>query len=93
MIFLDGRRYLPAAHRFRRERASFNNQQEWQLPPKRASGDEVLRWGVQREEFLLDGGVENSDEDPVKLHGIKRRSILIDLPYWKVSPQLFCSEI
>ena len=26
MIFLGGRRYLPAAHRFRRERASFNNQ-------------------------------------------------------------------
>jgi hypothetical protein len=23
-------------------------------------------------------------EDPVKRHGVKRRSILFDLPYWKV---------
>ena len=41
----------------------------------------------------MDGGVENLDEDPVKLHGVKRCSILFDLPYWKVSPQLFSSEI
>jgi len=85
MIYLGGRRYLHEAHRFRRERASFNREQEWQLPPQRPTGEEVLRWGSQRSDFLRNGGVENSDADPVKLHGVKRRSIFFDLPYWKVS--------
>jgi len=84
MIYLGGRRYLHEAHRFRRARASFNGEQEWQLPPERPIGEEVLRWGTQRSEFLRNGGVENSDVDPVKLHGVKRRSIFFDLPYWKV---------
>jgi len=85
MIFLGGRRYLPEDHRFRRARAAFNLNQEWQLPPQRPTGEEVLRWGCQRSQFLADGGVENSDCDPMKLHGVKRRSIFFDLPYWKVS--------
>jgi len=85
MICLGGRRYLPENHQFRRARMSFNNQQEWQLPPARPTGEEVLRWGTQRSNFLRDGGVENSDEDPVKLHGVKRCSIFFLLPYWKVS--------
>ena len=29
--------------------------------------------------------MENSTEDPVKLHGVKRRSTFYDLPYWEVS--------
>ena len=90
MIYLGGRRYLPENHRFRRARASFNNQQEWQLPPVRPTGEEVLRWGTERTRFLEEGGVENSDDDPVKLHGVKRCSIFFLLPYWKVS--IFCHK-
>jgi hypothetical protein len=84
MIYLGGRRYLHADHRFRTARAAFNNRQEWRLSPETLTGEEVLRWGTQRSEFLNNGGVENSNMDPVKLHGVKRRSILFDLPYWKV---------
>ena len=85
MIYLGGRRYLPEDHKFRRERSCFNNLQEWDLPPVRPTGEEVRGWGVQREDFLRGGGVENSIEDPVKLHGVKRRSIFYDLSYWEVS--------
>ena len=81
MIYLGGRRYLSENHRFRRARASFNNQQEWQLPPMRPTGVEVFRWGTERERFLANGGVENSDDDPVKLHSVKRCSIFFLLPY------------
>ena len=88
MIYLGGRRYLHADHRFRRARAAFNNHQEWRLSPEAPTGEEVLRWGTQRSDFLREGGVENSNMDPVKLHGVKRRSILFDLPYWKVPPQV-----
>ena len=84
MIYLGGRRYLHADHRFRTARAAFNNHQEWRLSPETPIGEEVLLWGIQRSEFLNNGGVENSNMDPVKLHGVKRRSILFDLPYWKV---------
>jgi len=54
------------------------------MGPARPTGEEVLDWGTARSTFLADGGVENSVADPVKLHGVKRRSILFDLPYWKV---------
>lgn len=84
MIYLGGRRFLPADHRFRRAKAAFNNHQEWSMGPDRPTGEEVLVWGTARSSFLADGGVENSNGDPVKLHGVKRRSIFFDLPYWKV---------
>ena len=84
MIYLGGRRFLAPDHRFRRARAAFNNHQEWQVGPDRPTGEEVLAWGTARSTLIADGGVENSNVDPVKLHGVKRRSIFFDLPYWKV---------
>ena len=84
MIYLGGRRFLAADHRFRRAKAAFNNHQEWCMGPDRPTGEEVLEWGTARSTFLADGGVENSNGDPVKLHGVKRRSIFFNLPYWKV---------
>ena len=85
MIYLGARHFLPEDHRFRRARASFNLRQELQLSPQRPTGEEVLRWGLQRSKYLSSGGVENGNDDPVKLHGVKRHSIFFELPYWKVS--------
>ena len=31
--------------------------------------------------------MEDSDEDPVKRHGVKRASLLYALPYWQVVTQ------
>jgi len=84
-IYLRGKRYLHENHRFRRTRATFNNQQEWQLPPARPTGKETFRWGTERSRFLRDRGVENSNDDPVRLHGVKRSGVFFQLPYWKVS--------
>ena len=84
MIFLGARRYLPEDHRYRRARAAFDMNEEWGLPPERPTGEEIFRWGTQCSQFLANGGVENSSEDPVKLHGVKRESIFFQLPYWKV---------
>ena len=84
MIFLGARRYLPEDHGYRRARAAFDMNEEWGLPPERPTGEEIFRWGAQRSQFLANGGVENSSEDPVKLHGVKRESIFFQLPYWKV---------
>jgi hypothetical protein len=84
MIFLGARRYLDVDHRYRRAKGAFNNQEEWDGAPERPTGDEILQWGTERTEYLEGGGVENAGDDPVKYHGVKRRSILFDLPYWKV---------
>ena len=84
MIYLGGRRFLDAEHPFRRTRASFNNHPEWQMAPERSTGEEILQWGIQREEFLRAGGVKNSSDNPVRLHSVKRRSIFFDHPYWQV---------
>ena len=84
MIFLGGRRFLGMHHRFRRSLAAFNNHLELDMAPERPSGREVLQWGTERSEFLAAGGQESSIEDPVKRHDVKRRSLLFDLPYWKV---------
>ena len=81
MVYLGARRFLDANHPFRRARAAFNNHPEWQLAPERPTGEEILQWATEREQFLREGGVENSEDDPVRLHGVKRRSIFFDLPY------------
>ena len=82
MVYLGARRFLDAAHPFRRARMAFNNHVEWQMAPDRPTGEEILRWGIEREEFLRSGSVKNSESDPVRLHGVKKRSIFFDLPYW-----------
>jgi len=84
MIYLGARRFLEGDHPFRRARAAFNNHTEWQMAPKRPTGEEILRWANDREEFLREGGVDNSENDPMKLHSVKCRSALFDLPYWQV---------
>ena len=42
MVYLGARRFLHLHHHFRRARSTFNNHPEWQLPPKRASSEEIL---------------------------------------------------
>lgn len=45
--------------------------------------------GEERVAFLEFGGEADDDNDPVKVHGVKRASILFELPYWKVSITLY----
>ena len=87
MVYLGNRRFLPDGHRFRRARAAFNNRSEHSRFPQRRTGVEIMRQGMERSQFLRNGGVEDSNDDPVKQHGVKRVSILYALPYWKVRPE------
>ena len=81
MVYLGSRRFLPQYHRFRRCRSAFNGETEPRLPPQRRSGAQILDEGRARSEWLRNGGVEDSKEDPVKEHGVKRASVLFALPY------------
>lgn len=85
MVYLGARRFLPLDHRYRRCRATFNNATEELGSPRRRTGAEILEQGRERADFLRQGGVVDSDGDPVKRHRVKRTSILYALPYWKVT--------
>ena len=84
MLYMGGRRLLSGEHRFRRSRAAFNGESEFNPPPIRPSGRDIKERGEERVSFLGFGGQEDDDDDPVKVHGVKRSSILFELSYWKV---------
>lgn len=81
MVYLGGRQFLNRGHRFRRARAAFNNFPEHRVAPDRRTGATILEQGRERAEWLRRGGVEDSEGDPVKRHGVKRASIMFALPY------------
>ena len=85
MVYLGSRRWLAPGHRFRRARIAFNGNQEFREAPIRPSGEDVLRMGEERAQYLAQGGRPDGENDPVKLHGVKRVSSLYQLPYWSVS--------
>ena len=85
MLCMGGRRFLCEGHRFRRSRAAFNGAPEFNPPPGRPTGRDIMERGEERAAFLEFGGEVDDDDDPVKVHGVKRASILFELPYWKVS--------
>ena len=89
MLYLGARRFLPPGHRFRRARAAFNNCPEHGTFPARRTGEQILQEGRERSEWLRNGGVEDSEGDPVKRHGVKRASVLFALPYWQVNRPCF----
>ena len=84
MVYLGSRRFLPTNHRFCRCRSAFNGEAKHRPTPGKRTGSQIQADGRMRSEFLRNGGVEDSAADPVKLHGVKRASILFALPYWKV---------
>lgn len=54
------------------------------MAPPRMTADEVIFHAEKRQQWLDDGGVPGGDDDPVHESGIKRKSILFRLPYWRV---------
>ena len=62
----------------------FNGRIEERGPPTIVIVDKQLQRGVQYQAWLGKGNNDGSDGDPLKIHGVKRRNVLHDLPYWKV---------
>ena len=91
MVYLGNRRWLPLNHRFRRARAAFDGNAERRGPPRRPSGVDILRMAEEREIYPASGSREDGDDDPVKMNGVKRVSILFKLPYWAVSCHILFS--
>ena len=91
VVYLGARRNLDPDHPWRRARKAFNNETEVRPATNRMTGREVRQYAEERQRWLDEGGRPNSDNDPVKRHGVKRLSSLYRLPYWEVfDPHLRC---
>jgi len=63
----------------------FDGQIETHNKPKNVTVEEQLAWAKEYQDWLNMGNKHNGVDDPSKEHGVKRRSVLYDLPYWKVN--------
>jgi hypothetical protein len=92
IVYMGQRRYLEENHPWRYAWRLFNGQHEFRPAPRRPIGEYIRQKVEEREEFVDNQHVsrdnKNLPKDPVKEHGVKRRSKLFDISYWKV-----CSPI
>ena len=84
-IVYGGRRRWTRRHHPYRSDLSFNGKVERRDTPVRMTGERTVECAEDRERYLRNGGREGGNDDPVHLHGVKHRSCLDALPYWKVS--------
>ena len=77
--------YLPESHYLRDDEVHFRGQREHRLPPPSMTSTEIKQFGMERAEWLRQGGVKGAVGDPVRRHNVKRMSALYTLPYWEVS--------
>ena len=83
IVYGGGRRWTRRHHPYRSD-LSFNGKVERRNNPVRMTGKRILQCAEDRERYLKDGGREGGNDDPVHVHGVKHRSCLDALPYWKV---------
>ena len=77
------RRFLPCNHPFRKQKKAFNGEQEFRLPPKELTGDEIFRkvdtihnsWGKKKVRQC------QSFVNPTSCW--KKKSIFFELEYWR----------
>jgi hypothetical protein len=62
----------------------FNGREETRGKPNVVTVEEQVHRANEYHTWLSAGNKEGGNGDPSKVHGVKRRSILHNLPYWKV---------
>lgn len=77
------RKWLAVGHPFREAIPAFDGVAEHGERPPGVTAEQILDWAAERENFLRDPRRVQAD-DPVRQTGIKRRSLLYELPYWEV---------
>jgi hypothetical protein len=87
-VFLGAHRWTRRNHPYRFN-LRFNGSEEHGTPPRRQTATNVLRGATSRAVYLEgtgDGrpGRPDGMDDPYRRFGVRRRSILYDLPYWQV---------
>ena len=88
IVYLGMRKWLPAGHDYRANKR-FNDRNEHGTALPHLSSADILQYVEEREHFILGGSILEGLGDPVHYMGVKRQSVLYDLPYWKIL-SLFC---
>ena len=78
------RKWLDTGHPFREAMEAFDGVAKYGQRPVYVNAEQILEWAAVRENWLKDDRRVQA-ADPVRRTGIKRRSLLYDLPYWKVN--------
>jgi hypothetical protein len=84
IVFGRGRRWTRRHHPYRVD-LSFNGKVERRDRPVSMTGEQTLHCAERCEEYIGNGGREGGTDDPVHVHGVKRKSCLDALPYWQAS--------
>ena len=66
----------------------FNGREEDRGKPNVIIAEEQVQRANEYQTWLDEGNKERGVTDPSKAHGVKRRSILHNLSYWKVMVEL-----
>jgi len=84
--YTDTRRWLPHDDPWRSTsmKDHFNGREEEQRKTNGVTAEEQVHHANEYQNWLHEGNKERSVGDPSKIHGVKRRSSLHNLPYWKV---------
>lgn len=85
-VYMGHRRWLMHQHPYWLAyfNKSFDGGLEKRGLPSLRSGNEVLARVLEYEDWIKDGNCPGSTNDLSKVHGVKIRLILYDLPYFKV---------
>ncbi|KAL3698568.1 hypothetical protein R1sor_012644 [Riccia sorocarpa] len=85
-IFYGHRKWLPADSGYRDRRYGLGSRsREQELSPTPVIAEEILEWAELKQQYDESGGRALTADDPYKQYGVKRKSILYELPYWKNS--------
>ena len=87
IVYAGGRRWTRRHHPYRRD-LSFDSKEERRESPMQLTGEQTLECARGRHRYIRDGGRVGGNDDPVHLHGVKQKSCLDALPYWKVRSHL-----
>ena len=83
--YMGHRRFLPSEHRWRRNKASFNNKVEHREAPVPLSGEQVLQQYESFEQVTFGRTTckkRKQREEDNRWHNWRKKSIFFNLPYW-----------
>ena len=85
-LFTPGyRKWLSHKNAYRHMQSAFAGDCDYENKPPEVSVEDQLCWAALREDFRRQGGRPKKD-DPVRIFGMKRKSLLFRLPYWHKLP-------
>ena len=82
-IYCGHRAYLKMEHPYRRQKSRFNGQEENREAPLAITSDYIIENGEKRMQFIKDGRICGTKNDPLNDSGVKRLCIFYKLSYFK----------